>query len=569
MVQVIAHHIISPLGDGTDDNFQALLRGESSLQKCHALWGIPDDVVISRISDEQRYQHAIKGLTLFESLVVYSIQKALGNLELNANWSKHTLLIISSTKADYPTLPGITAQNIADYLGLVTVPIVVSNACISGVNAILLASRLLEIGLYDEAIVCGADILNRFIVSGFQSFRSLSSDPCRPFDINRNGLNLGEAVATVVLRKNGKNDNHLVKDESLWSIVAGAIRNDAFHISNPSPKGEGCYLALQSINTDDVISEDTIINAHATATLYNDQMEAKALSRAALSKQNINALKGYFGHTLGAAGIFETIITLYATSKGIILPTKGFTEVGVSGEPHIVRSLQNTSSNSFVKLISGFGGCNAAIKFAKVSNRYTIHHGISFHCSHRVTITPSQVVLDEEILPLLSNGKDLINEVYQSLGESYPRFHKMDVLSRLGYISSELLLKIEEKKKGMHMRFVERDDRAIILMNSHSSCCADALYEKSIANMAEYYPSPSLFVYTLPNIVTGEIAIRNAYHGETAFYVLPRYDEILSKQLIMAAFQDKNTKSILFGWIDAVDDQHFDVDLELIERESE
>jgi 3-oxoacyl-[acyl-carrier-protein] synthase-1 len=168
-------------------------------------------------------------------------------------------------------------------------------------------------------------------------------------------------------------------------------------------------------------------------------------------------------------------------------------------------------------------------------------------------------MVDGKPLDCEGTGKTLLTNIYKQYIGNYPRFYKMDLLSRLGFIASELLLANEGKE-----RFAECDDRAVILFNHSSSIHADRAYLASISDPDDYYPSPSLFVYTLPNIVAGEIAIRNHYHGETSFYILPRRDEAVISQVQQAAFRDADTKSILTGWLDCEDGNHFEADLAII-----
>jgi 3-oxoacyl-[acyl-carrier-protein] synthase-1 len=133
----------------------------------------------------------------------------------------------------------------------------------------------------------------------------------------------------------------------------------------------------------------------------------------------------------------------------------------------------------------------------------------------------------------------------------------MDGLCRLGLIATELLLRQETNRE----RFTPCDDRAVILMNHSSSISADKKYLESIADEDNFFPSPSVFVYTLPNIVTGEIAMRNNYHGETSFYITGQRNDELTMQIVSASFADPKTKSIIGGWIDYQDDSHFEADI--------
>ena len=563
MVYKIADNILSPLGATTAENYQAVKAGRSALARYDQRWSLPDKVLTASLfSKEQEQQFLVSGLSRFESMVVTSVREALSQTTLDVS-QPNVILIISTTKGDVELLeespeadhlsPADSAQRIARELGFTTNPIVVCNACISGLSALILASRLLEDGQYDYAVVCGADSQSRFIVSGFLSLKALSPEPCRPFDMERMGLNLGEAAATMILGK-GVGD---------WTLGPGAIRNDATHISNPAKNGEGSCLALKTIVDDNDKESLAFINAHGTATIFNDQMESVAIERAGLADIPVNAYKGSYGHTMGAAGVLETILSMTALDDQTILATQGFEELGVSGRISLSASHQSTSKSAFVKMLSGFGGCNAALLLEKNSTRPTGGYHSPFSSHHSVLLRPDAVEVDGRQLPIESFGKDLLTALYRQYVGDYPKYYKMDPLSRLGFIASELLLQAEGAE-----RFVACDDRAVIFFNHSSSVCADRQYIETIVDPDNCFPSPSVFVYTLPNIVTGEIAIRNGYHGETSFYILPRQDDRLMQQILQASCLDSATQSILCGWLDYEDDAHFEAQLKIVNCKS-
>ena len=436
----------------------------------------------------------------------------------------------------------------------------------------ILACRLLQSGGYDHAVVCGADCPGRFIISGFQSLNAMSAEACRPFDIERQGMNLGAAAATVVLgsrlspgRRSGGR-----ADERIWQIGHGYIRNDAFHISTPSKTADGLTAALQQ-TLEEVGKEDiAFVNAHGTATLFNDQMEAVALRQAGLSDLPVNALKGYIGHTLGAAGIFETILGMKSVDDHTVLGTRGYREAGVSGKVLMTQEHRPTDRHSFLKMLSGFGGCNATLyarSVAVLGNSPDERGGAAAHTVpelrklHSVHITPDGAWVDGEAFPVNAGqeGNSLLTAVYKQMGGDYPKYYKMDGLCRLGFIASELLLRAEQTG-GTLPGGLDRS-RAVVLFNRSSSVASDKRYLSSIADKDNYFPSPSVFVYTLPNIVAGEIAIRNGYHGETSFYILPEKDEQQMETLMRTAFMDRQTTSLLAGWIDYEDCGHFEADL--------
>ena len=173
-----------------------------------------------------------------------------------------------------------------------------------------------------------------------------------------------------------------------------------------------------------------------------------------------------------------------------------------------------------------------------------------------VRITPEGVTLCGEALPVDgAKGKSMLTALYRKYVGDYPKFYKMDLLSRLGFIAAELLF----QKEGAHAAFDQ--SRAVLLFGQSASCVADRSFEATIQPGDNYFPSPADFVYTLPNIVLGEIAIRHQLHGETCYFALSERDDALIHQLVSQAFLDPATTSALYGWIDAPDDNHFVADL--------
>ena len=320
----------------------------------------------------------------------------------------------------------------------------------------------------------------------------------------------------------------------------------------------------------DLKEQLAFINAHGTATLFNDQMESVAIGRAGLSELPANAYKSFWGHTMGAAGILETIICMKAIDDDTILGTRGFSELGVSGKMNICAENRPTDKKGFIKMLSGFGGCNATIWAAKSPESEMIalsqkeQQECEFTTTHTIRITPEEVILDQrklwERMEELGEqeGKEhhsLLTTLYKQMIGNYPKFYKMDGLSRLGFVASEILLNAEKGETDK--------ERAIIFFNHSSSIASDRNYKESINDKNNYFPSPSIFVYTLPNIVTGEIAIRNHFHGETSFFILPDKDERMMEEILQASCRDAQSKSFLTGWIDYEDERHFEAELKI------
>ncbi len=318
----------------------------------------------------------LNSFTRSEMLHILSISNVLKNSGVDITDSR-TLIILSTLKGNMDLLnkdrlPAIDPDRVylwkwGEFLGSFfntsSRPIVVSSACVSGSLAILIGSRLIKAGRYNHVVVAGGDILTEWAISGFQSFQSLSPQPCKPFDAARDGLSLGEGCGSIVLSR-----HHSVCGIPEKIVVAGgSCTNDAHHISGPIRTGEGFYVAIRRALTEASLdpSEINYISAHGTGTEYNDETEARALSRAGLERVPVNSLKGYFGHTLGAAGIIESALAVASMRTGELFRSAGFENPGTADRINILTDHATGEVNHCLKTASGFGGCNTAIVFKK------------------------------------------------------------------------------------------------------------------------------------------------------------------------------------------------------------
>jgi len=373
-VYVVADNILSPLGKTTAENFAKLKEGISGVKQ-------HNDAAISPLpffaslfdQNEQLVKADEHNYTKFEQLLIASIADALNGSGVDVR-DKKTMLIISSTKGNISLLEdepmsdelknrislSTSAALVAEHFGFQNKPIVVSNACISGVLGMVTAKRLLGTGEYEHAVVSGADVISKFILSGFQSFQALSPTLCKPFDKTHDGLNLGEGAGTLILSSNEKYAQNI-------KLKGGSISNDANHISGPSRTGQELAGAIKNALQDADLSADEInfISAHGTATVYNDEMEANAISISGLQNVPLNSLKGYYGHTLGAAGLIESIVSIQSLRESQVIGTLGFSEAANADKVTVCAELTRMKATNFLKTASGFGGCNAAVVFGK------------------------------------------------------------------------------------------------------------------------------------------------------------------------------------------------------------
>lgn len=350
---------ISPLGTTAEENFQSLRHSISGIKLFKSTGFNKEDIYLSKISIEDENK--------FQTLIKNCLDQLKTRIDDKIITSGKTILILSTTKADIEKhlvdAIEISANKIKQTFKLFHEPIIVCNACTSGVQAINLGADLINADLYDSAIIIGCDVVSDFVLFGFQSLFAISDEPCAPYDANRKGLTLGEACALVVLSKNKS-----VFNEIPMEYISGSSSNDANHISGPSRTGEGLFRSVKktlgsaNMGTSDI----DFISAHGTATLYNDEMESVAFDRLALNQIPLNSLKGYFGHTLGAAGVLETAICLQSLRNNLLIKSIGCENRGVSKELNVLKENKQAEVNTILKTASGFGGANASLIIKKI-----------------------------------------------------------------------------------------------------------------------------------------------------------------------------------------------------------
>jgi 3-oxoacyl-[acyl-carrier-protein] synthase-1 len=242
-------------------------------------------------------------------------------------------------------------------LGLEGPAMTISTACSSSAKVFASASRYIEAGVVDAAVVGGVDSLCLTTLHGFTSLQLVSDEPCRPFDAARKGMSIGEAAGYALLERSAS--------PSLQFIGYGES-SDAHHMSTPHPEGEGALAAMRQALERAGLEPPAIdyVNAHGTATPANDRAEDRALGRLFGDKVPVSSTKGWTGHTLGAAGIIEAIVCFLALEHGFIPGTLNTGAVEPGLESDIV--LQNRSARLRTALTNsfGFGGSNCSLVFA-------------------------------------------------------------------------------------------------------------------------------------------------------------------------------------------------------------
>ncbi len=361
---------ICPLGNNLKDIFKEMATGNTGIRQVDDPFGLGGREFLGMIPEDLIFENES---TKLRSMIASSMAETLNGLkDPSILSSKDTRVILCTTKGEVDKLENEGADHaqlyrLSNFLKekyhLSHTPLIVSSACISGLLGVINAARLIRQGKAEQVVVIGADLVTKFTLSGFISFYATASSPSKPYDKSRDGINLGEAAASVIV---GRDSSIFTKISGKY--LGGASANDANHISGPSRTGEGLVRSIEKAFAEAGKPADKIdfISAHGTATAFNDEMEAIAFDRLAMNDIPLNSMKGYFGHTLGAAGLLESLLGLESLKNDTLLQSLGFVNAGVSKKVNVLRNNLEGNFKSMLKTSSGFGGSNAAAIFETV-----------------------------------------------------------------------------------------------------------------------------------------------------------------------------------------------------------
>lgn len=368
-IRIPARGAVSCFGVGESVLWQAVRDGESGIRPRERLHAV--DCLTDVVAEVPRVISA--EVQSDEALPLHLAVLAAG--EALKRWGRTPddglELILASTKAD---MTGITtssgegrgspfrlARQLADALQIPGPVTAVSCACASGLSALGLAGRRLRARRAERILVVGTDSINPFVLRGFSSLLALSTTACRPFDRGRDGLSVGDGAGAILLSTHPE-------DASDLELLGWGESNDANHITGPSRDGDGLASAIERAlsNADIPPAAVDFVHLHGTGTQYNDAMESKAMARVFDTSPPASGSKAQIGHTLGAAGILESMITLAALECGTVPPNVGFS----SPDPDCFLDLRSEirpleRARTALKLAAGFGGINAALVFGR------------------------------------------------------------------------------------------------------------------------------------------------------------------------------------------------------------
>lgn len=387
--------VVSAIGFSVDENRRALLAGETGIGSMQHLQTEHHQLPVGEVKASNqdlinRLQPTNNNLTRTALLGLMAAREAASQANYSVSQPLKTGVISATTVGGmdrterfYPQFLqdsgsghlrdvvyhdcGAATENIADELGIKDFLSTINTACSSSVNAIMLGVRLIRAGRLDRVLVGGSDALSQFTLNGFNSLMILDSQPCRPFDASRSGLNLGEGAGFLMIESEAS--MNITKSTALAKIEGFANTNDAFHQTASSPEGTGAQMAmLRALQMADLqIDEIDYLNAHGTATGNNDEAEGIAISK--VFEGNfplVSSTKAFTGHTLAAAGSIESVFSILAMQEQCAFATLRLqtTMPEISFEP--LRELRKAKISKVMSNSFGFGGNCSSIIFSAV-----------------------------------------------------------------------------------------------------------------------------------------------------------------------------------------------------------
>lgn len=388
---------ISAMGYNVAENFEALQTGKSGigyakhLQTIHRETfpvceidasntqlaeqsrmpsNLPRTAYLSAIAVQEALQHAQLDNTVFRNFKVGFLSgNTVGGMDLSENFYAHFLQDQQSGKLQQVVNHecGSITELVANHLGIFSHATTISTACSSSANTILQAARLIKHGILDIAVAGGADALCKFTLNGFHTLMILDTAPCKPFDAQRKGLNLGEGAGYIVLMSD---DVRKKLGATTYGYISGyANANDAYHQTASSAEGNGNFYAMRDALQMSKLSPTDIdyINAHGTGTQNNDESEGIAIGRLFGNQiPAVSSTKAFTGHTLGACGGLEAVFACLAMQNNVIFPNLRW-ENPIEAHQFIpTTSLTQQTVNHVMSNSFGFGGNCTSLIFSKI-----------------------------------------------------------------------------------------------------------------------------------------------------------------------------------------------------------
>ncbi len=394
MMYKIGDGIISPLGATTEENYQAVKSGYSGIRQFQAGFrGMTDPIKAALLSPRDlealaapycgarthamsRYRQAMSAV--FESAVSNTVPDQYRNEILS---SRRVAFVFCTTKGDVDSYRELTdhttrprlypwhvPQRMMDELKLPGKPYVVMNSSLSGLQAQIVANRLLcKDSPYDFAVVIGVELLSMFTIHLLRSAGLVSEHFVRPFDNSYDGSNPGESASCAIYMSEeryfkDKKDLHL---PAVIKFVRGVVTNDPCYAKRPQPEGKAIQRAINTVMQEEYVRNLSFINVHGVGLKSYDKMVMTAIEKSGLRKVPMNCFEGNFGHSSGSTSLMNSVLGAKSLENEEILPTLGYQKKEVPGKMNVVTEVQRCRKNSFLNISMGFGGVNAVALYTK------------------------------------------------------------------------------------------------------------------------------------------------------------------------------------------------------------
>lgn len=394
MMYQIGDGIISPLGMTTEENYQAVRAGLTGIQQFPAGFrGLSDSVLAALISPKELENFAVPYcgarthmMSRYQQAISAVLESAVSNTMPDIYrdeifTSRRVALIFCTTKGDVDLLcelgnrttaprlyPWHAPQCMMEELELPGKPYVVMNSTLSGLQAQMLADRLLCKGSpYDFAVIVGVELINMFTIFLLKEAGLVSDTFVRPYDKAGTGTNPGESAscAIYVSEERFNKDRKSLHMPSVIKFRSGVVTTDPCFRKNPNPEGIALQRAIKKVMAEENIRNLSFINVQSIGLKSYHNMISVAIERSGLKKVHVNCFEANFGHSSGSSSLMNSILGSKSLERKEILPTLGYTDHGVEGKILINTQLKSSLKHSFISLSSGFGGVNAVALFTK------------------------------------------------------------------------------------------------------------------------------------------------------------------------------------------------------------
>ena len=522
---VVAMDMVTACGPGTDNTWNALRAGRSALAFSDRIpfpsgaRRAPLGLVPSVVSGESAVMQMLAPLLAkLRCVIPPDTFVLLATTTSEIERLEQSVTDGKDVSADLESDPGALLKKVCTMCGVAPGGQVISAACASSTIAVARAASLIRSGERDSVLVVGCDAVSEFVVAGFASMSALDPVASRPLDQTRRGLNLGEAAAAVLVMSRSRAES---ETRPIFGEIAGwGISNDAAHVTRPDPCGAQLARASHiAIKHAGFTPEDmAFISAHGTGTSHNDAMEMAAF-KSIFSPRPVFSIKGALGHTLGAAGLVEVIISLRALHEKVVPPTVNLRQADAAAVGWVSNeAVPVPNAKAALTVNAGFGGINASLVLtAGVADARPVH-------SKRQSSLHSPATDGIGWITSSAYGRILSGEVCDYAGRTTPRlvgsvdalfqrkienFGRFDPISRMTCYACALAL----GDAGIEYSPDRRQEIGIIGAGFAGSLEANRVFFADYVHAGRVLARGNLFVYTLPSAPLGEAAIHFGFQG--------------------------------------------------------